>query len=134
MVLQKKAVRIINFQPRNSHTSPLFKQNFILKFQDKICLENILFVSKSLNNLTLSVFSTLFSFSSDQHNYETLSSTQGDLTKLFYKTNRHGKYSITVSAVELWNKIQKQLKYMLLKDLSPRKIKTIFNNFYLKSY
>ena len=26
--------------------------------------------------------------------------------KLFYKTNRYGKYSITVSAVESWNKIQ----------------------------
>ena len=58
LILQKKAVRIINFQQRNSHTSPLFKQNFILKFKDKICLENILFVSKSLNNLTPSVFST----------------------------------------------------------------------------
>ena len=55
---QKKAVRIICFQPMNSHTSPLFKQNFILKFQDKICLENILFVSKSLNNLTPPIFST----------------------------------------------------------------------------
>ena len=58
LILQKKAVRIINFQPRNSHTSPLFKQNFILKFQDKICLENILFVSKSLNNLSPSIFNT----------------------------------------------------------------------------
>ena len=131
MILQKKAVRIINLQPRNSHTSSLFKQNFILKFQDNICVENILLVSKFLNNLTPSVFSTWFSFSSDQHNYETSSSTQGNLTKLFYKTNRYGKYSITVSAVELWNK---QLKYMLLKDLSPRKIKTIVSNFYLKSY
>ena len=28
-------------------TSPLFKQNSILKFQNKICLENILFISKS---------------------------------------------------------------------------------------
>ena len=52
VILQKKPVRIINFQPRNFHTSPLFKQNSILKFQDKICLENILFVSKSLNNLS----------------------------------------------------------------------------------
>ena len=52
VILQKKAVRIINFQPRNSHTSPLFKQKFILKFQDKICLENTLFVGKSLNDLT----------------------------------------------------------------------------------
>ena len=60
-------------------------------------------------------------------------STQGNLTKLFYKTNRCGKYSITVGAVESWNKIQK-LKDILLKDLSPRKIKTIVSNFYFKSY
>ena len=134
LTLQKKAVRIINFQPRNSYTSPLFKQNSILKFQDKIYLENILFVSKSLNNLSPSIFNTWFSFSSDQHNYETSSSTQGNLMKLFYKTNRYGKYSITVSVVESWNKIQKQLKDMLLKELSPKKIKTIASNFYLKSY
>ena len=38
LILQKNAVRIINFQPRNSYTSPLLMQNFILKFQDKICL------------------------------------------------------------------------------------------------
>ena len=79
IILQKKPIRIINFQPRNVHNSPLFKQNSILKFQDKICLENILFVSKSLNNLSPSVFNTWFSFSSDQHNYESASSTQGTL-------------------------------------------------------
>ena len=102
----------------------------MLKFQDKICLENILFVSKSLNNLSPSIFNTWFSFSSDQHNYE----TQGNLMKLFYKTNRYGKYSITISAVESWNKIQQQLKNVLLKDLSPNKIKTVVSNFYFKSY
>ena len=77
-----------------------------------------------------------FSFSSDQHNYKTSSSIQDNLTKLFYKTNRYGKYSITVSAVESWNKIkiQKQLKKMVLKDLSPNKIKTVVSNFCLKSY
>ena len=85
LILQEKAVRIINFQPRNFHTSPLFKQTSILKFQDKICLENILFVSKSLNNLSPSFFNTWFSFSSDQHNYETSSCTQGNLMKLFIR-------------------------------------------------
>ena len=53
------------------------------------------------------------------------SSTQGNLMKHFYKSKRYGKYSIIVSAVESWNKIQKQLKYMLLTDLSPNKIKTL---------
>ena len=54
LILPKKHVRIINFQPRMSQTSPLFKQSSISNFQDKIFLENILFVSKSLNNLTQS--------------------------------------------------------------------------------
>ena len=133
IILQKKAIRIINFQPRRFHTSPLFKQNSILKFQDKICLENILFISKTLNNLSPSVFNTWFSFSSDQDNDETSSSTQGNLIKRFYKTKRYGKYSIIVSAVESW-KIQKQLKYLLLRDLSPNKIKMIVSDLYLKSY
>ena len=62
--------------------------------------------------------------------------TQGNLMKLFYKTNRYGNYSITVSAIESWNKIQKQLKNMLLKNLSPYKVSLIFvlnyinNSFY----
>ena len=133
LILQKKVVRIIYLRPRNFHTSPLFKQNFILKFQGKIWLENILFVSRSLNNLSPSNFNTWFSFSSEQHNYQTSSSTQENLMKRFYKTNRYGKYSIPVSAVESWNKIQKQLKSILLKDLSPNKIKTL-TNFYFKSY
>ena len=66
----------MSFQPRNAHTSPLFKRSSILKFQDKIYVENILFVSKSLNNSSAPVFNTWFSFSSDHHNYETSSSTQ----------------------------------------------------------
>ena len=58
-------------------------------------------------------------------NYETSSSTQDNLIKLFYKTKRYGKYSRTVITVELWKKIQKRLKDMPLRDLSPNKIKTI---------
>ena len=131
IILQKKAIGIISFQPRNFHTSPLFKQNSILKFQDKICLENILFISKTLNNLSPSVFNTWFSFSSDQHNYEISSSAKGNIIKPMYKTNRYRKYSITLSAIESWNKIQKQLKDTLLKG--PIKL-TIVSNFYLISY
>ena len=96
---KKKAIRIIDFQPRNFHTGPPFKEN-------SICLENILFVRKSLNNLSTSVFNAWFSFFSDQHNYDTSSSTQGNLIKLFYKTKRYGKYSITLCAAESWNSLK----------------------------
>ena len=37
IILQKNAIRISNFQPRNFHTSSLLKQNSIFKFQDQIC-------------------------------------------------------------------------------------------------
>ena len=43
-------------------------------------------------------------------------------------------YSINVGAAESWNKIQKQLKNTLLKDISSNKIKTVVSNFHLKSY
>ena len=43
----KKTVRTIDFQQRNFHNSPLFKQNSILKFHDKISLE-IFYLSANL--------------------------------------------------------------------------------------
>ena len=47
--LQKKAIRIINNKPRNSHSSLLFKKSNILKFEDRILINNITFISKSIN-------------------------------------------------------------------------------------
>ena len=49
VILQKKALRIMNFQSRDSHSSPLFKSNHILKLQDKILIENTLM--KKLTNV-----------------------------------------------------------------------------------
>ena len=63
IILEKKGYKIIYFQPRNFHTSTLFKQKSILRFQGKTCSEFFFFVSKSLNNLSLSVFNAWFSFS-----------------------------------------------------------------------
>ena len=44
----------LSWQYHVDDLSIFLKQNLVLKFHDKICLENILFVSKSLNNLTVS--------------------------------------------------------------------------------
>ena len=84
-------------------------------------------------NLSI-IYHRQFSITSDQHNYETSRFTQGNLMKVFCTANRYGKYSITASAAESWNKIQKQLKNVLLKHLSHNKVKIIVSNFYLKSY
>ena len=55
--------------------------------------------------------------------------------KLFYKRNKYSEHSITASAVKSWKKIQRWTLQkcgtkMLLKDLSPKKVKTV----YLKSF
>ena len=92
------------------------------------------FVSKSVNKLTPSVFNIWFSFSAYHHNDEASSFREGNLIKCFCRTNRNEKYSKITVAVDSRNKIQKQIKNTLLKDLSLNNIKTVISNFYLKSY
>ena len=81
----------------------IFKQGSILKFQDKICLEDILLAWKCLNKLSPSVFNTWFSFSSDLNNHETSSNP-----RITSENFRHiDMRSVTVTAVESLNKIEK---------------------------
>ena len=133
VILQKKTLRITNFQSRNSLSSPLFIRSFILKFSDKFTLENTLFVSKSINNLLPSLFSDWFLFSSDQHNYETCCSSLDNLYKPSYKTNLYGKNYIIVSAINACNNLQKLLK-VPLRYLSPNKIKKILSDAFFSKY
>ena len=48
VLLQKKALTITNYQPRNFHTSPLFRKTFVLTFKDKINLYFILIYNLNL--------------------------------------------------------------------------------------
>ena len=56
IIIQKKALKSMNFQSKDSHSSPLFKSNHILKLEDKILMENIPFINKSFNNLLFPIF------------------------------------------------------------------------------
>ena len=68
------------------------------KLRERLELNKIAFAISSKKIKTSNLYLELV-FSSDQHNYETSSSTQGNLIKLFYKTNRYGKYSIALKVV-----------------------------------
>ena len=91
IILQKKTLRIITFQSRGSHSSPLFKSNHILNLKDKMLIENILFINKSFNNLLPPICKSCFTFCSDAHNYHTVSSIAGKIFKPFYRTDFYGK-------------------------------------------
>ena len=100
----------MNHPPRNSHTSPLFRKAAVWKFKDNINLENILFISKSINNLIPSLFKNWFVFSSDTHKYNTLWPSNDKLQKYSYRTNTYGKNLIIISAIESCNNNQNNLK------------------------
>ena len=63
ITFQKKALRIINNQSRNSHSGPLFKESNILNFEEKILISNIILISKSINNFLPPIFKNWFIFS-----------------------------------------------------------------------
>ena len=120
--LQKKAMRIITFQSRNCHSSPLFSKLKLLKFNDKVHLENVLLISKFINSVLPPVLNNWFTFCSNVHNYETTLSATCKLFKPSFRTNLYGKNSITVNAIDAWNKAQTSLGDTILKDLTPNKI------------
>ena len=91
IILQKKTLIIINFQSRDSYSSPLFRSNHILKLEDKILIKNILFINKSFNNLLPPNFKSWFNLCSDLHNYCTVSSTADKIFKQSYRTDSDGK-------------------------------------------
>ena len=71
IILQKKALRIMNFKYQLFHSSPLFSENNISKFIDKITLENILFGNNKLNRQVSPIFYDWFTFLGDLHRYKT---------------------------------------------------------------
>ena len=70
-ILQKNALRIINFRECNAHSSPLFHFSKIIKIAKKVKIENCLFINKYTNNKLSSIFTSWFPFSSMSHNYQT---------------------------------------------------------------
>ena len=80
------------------------------------------------------VFNNWFTFCSNVQNYETTSSTTRKLFKPSFQTNLYGKDSITVNAIDAWNKAETSLGDTILKDLTPNKIKTIIMKKMIDSY
>ena len=124
IILQKKALRIMNFQFRDFPSSPLFKSNNILKLENKTFIENTLFINKLFNDL-LPQSLKVGSPSALMFNYQTVSFTADKIFKASYITDSCGKNSITIGAINSWNKTQYQFSNLPLKIYSPIKIKSL---------
>ena len=109
----------------------LFKSNHILKLEDKILIENILFIN---NNLLPTIFKNLFTFCSNVHSYQTVSSTSDKIFEPSFTTDSFEEDSITIEAINSWNKIQYQFRNLSLKAYSPSKIKRLLSKKCIKNY
>ena len=133
-LLQKKAIRIINFSDRLAHTNPLFYNSKIIKLPDKVSIENCCFISKSLSNFLPPSFNNWFLFSASFHSHDLRSSDLGVLKVPSYTTTSHGRFSFKINAIYTWNQIQYQFKDLLLSNLKTNKIKDTLTNYFLNSY
>ena len=71
-ILKKKALRIMNFVPFNTHTTLLIKNCNILKFVDIINVENCVFINNYFNKDSFSIFNENFKLLSTSLSYNTI--------------------------------------------------------------
>ena len=106
----EKALRLMNFKPRNFYTFPLYLRLNILKLPEKLFFENHILISKAVNNFLPSLFSDWFTFTSETHYYETSSSTIGLLKIPTISTKSYSKYSVKTSSSTSWNEFESKQK------------------------
>ena len=135
IILQKKALPIMNFKDQLSHSSPLCSSNNILKFGHKIMLENILFINKSISRQVPSTFYDWFTFSGNLHRYETCWSVTNHLNTPIFRTQKYSRFSIRANAIRSWNYAQDMLKTNLsLKNSTPKSIKYLSTKYFIENY
>ena len=92
--IQNKAIRIINFKPKNYPGGKLYQSNKILKLRDYIGLANSICVKSVLEDSHLRIFTDIFKKVNEIHNYTTRLSLRNSVKITQPKTETYGRYSI----------------------------------------
>ena len=92
-------MRIICFSDFNEHTTTLFSKVKILKFIDFIQMENCIFVNKSVSGSLRPLFSQVYLFANDHHNYNTRFASNGLLKFPTNNTSIYGTKSFETSTI-----------------------------------
>ena len=132
-ILQKKALRIMNFAPFNTHTTPLFKICNILKFADIINVESCAFVNNCFNKDSFSIFNENFKLVLTTNSHNTRSPSNGLLFVPSYNSVRFGRKSVIHSTTFTWNYLQDKLTEYNFLNLTPRSLK-ILVKFFISGY
>jgi len=134
MRLQKKAVRIMNFAHYLDHTDPIFNQLGILKFTDKVEVQNMLLVSDSLNSKLPTILNNMYKFVESAHYYKTRNSIKCKLLLEKVNTSLHGLNSIKYKSVKTWNKFIDIYPDEFLHCMKRYKLKKIVKQYLFSNY
>ena len=118
----------------NTHTAPLFKDSNILKLLDKIALENCIFTKYYFNQTLPTPFKNWFTLSTDSHTHNTRWSNLGCLKILPHKTKIYGRQSVNISAIYIWNYLQRTHKNIMCYQLSLTRLKKLILQYYFSNY
>ena len=80
------------------------------------------------------IFDKWFKLFSDIHNYNLPASSTGKLFKPSFWSNSYRKKSLTISAVNAWNKIQTAFGNVILKNLTTTQIKSLLTKKCIEKY
>ena len=107
-ILQKKCLRIINFASYNSHTSILFSNDKLLKFQDIIKLEQMKIIFEFKRNSLPLDLNNLFQENKEINCHFAWNVIKESLFITQIRTKTYGSKSLKYSAAVLWNNHLKQ--------------------------
>ena len=119
---------------RNTHAAPLFKDSNIVKFSDKITLENCIFIKNYFNQTLPKPFKNWFAFSTDSHTRNTRWSNLGCLETPPHKTKIYGRRSVNISAIYTWNYLQSHHRNIMFHQLSLTRLKKLIMQYYFSNY
>lgn len=102
VVLQNKSRRLFHCLKRNAYTSNLFKSLMILKFPDKVSLENCIFFINFSINIYPETFKSWLTLTTVSHTHHTRWSKSRCLKIPSQNTKLYGRDSVNISAIHAW--------------------------------
>ena len=109
-VLQKKIIKVMTFNKKTAHSTPIFPDIQVLKIDDIRQLQLLTFVYDCLNKLARTYFHHYFVKCSQVHSYSTRLASSGDLFLERKNTFQYGIRSIEYNGARLWNMIPSHIR------------------------
>lgn len=106
VILQKRAIRIINKSEVDAHTTPIFRNMKLLKFCDINKLQVGQFMFKYKNNLLPQSFKGIFTTNSEVHRYHTRSLHSFHIPS---KRTKLAQFSISYQGPHFFNSLDKKI-------------------------